>query len=44
MSTDSLLEENRILKERVRFLESRLHPTTQAAEVREVLAEERFSD
>ena len=47
-----LEEENRLLKERVRFLEKeivrltsgRLHPTTQAAEVWEVVEEESFSD
>eukprot|EP00435_Cladocopium_sp_Y103_P020313 s1327_g4.t4 len=52
MSAEEILEENRLLRERVRFLESeirrltegRLHPTTQAAEIWEVVEEERFSD
>ena len=52
MSRESLEDENRLLKERVSFLEreilrlteGRLHPTTQAAEIWEVIEEEAFSD
>ena len=51
-SSNSLIDENNLLKQRIRFLEeeirrlseARPHPTIQEAEAWEVIEEERFSD